>query len=222
MDQRYLEQLILYIHLNPVAAGVVEDPSDYPWSGHLELMGSRNGGPVDVDETLLNFGKRRATARKAYSKRLAASLGAEWTLEDPGELPWWRRMGKGTDDMEPRKGCRSRRSAVARCRGWEPTRVKIRAMAERRDRHPFPAPFRHPFGTLSAPFRHPFGTLSAPFRHPFGTLSGTLSAPFHELIALPVLQQHREIAIPVTNLARRCVAGLQLLDFLIESLYVLT
>ncbi|NOZ78108.1 MAG: transposase [Acidobacteria bacterium] len=103
MDQRYLERLILYIHLNPVAAGLVEDPSDYPWSGHLELMGKRRHRLVDIDEALLSFGTRRAMARRAYSERLAASQGAEWTLGDPGELPWWRRRGKEEDEIEPRE-----------------------------------------------------------------------------------------------------------------------
>jgi len=103
MDQRYLEQLILYIHLNPVAAGLVEDPADYGWSGHLELMGEGQLGLVDVDESLLNFGKRRAVARRVYTERMAASKGAEWTLGEPGELPWWRRMTGKDEEMEARE-----------------------------------------------------------------------------------------------------------------------
>ena len=40
-DQRYLQQLIAYIHLNPVTAKkVVTDPARYRWSGHGELLGS--------------------------------------------------------------------------------------------------------------------------------------------------------------------------------------
>jgi len=37
-DQRYFDQLMVYIHLNPVKAGVVEDPARYRWSGHRELI----------------------------------------------------------------------------------------------------------------------------------------------------------------------------------------
>ena len=33
-DQDYLEQLFAYVHLNPVTAGIVEDPSDYKNCGH--------------------------------------------------------------------------------------------------------------------------------------------------------------------------------------------
>lgn len=42
-DERYLGQLIAYIHLNPVTAGLVRDPSDYPLSGHRELLGKGKG-----------------------------------------------------------------------------------------------------------------------------------------------------------------------------------
>lgn len=38
-DQRYLDQLLIYIHLNPVQAGLVDDPAKYRWSGHRELLG---------------------------------------------------------------------------------------------------------------------------------------------------------------------------------------
>ena len=36
--QRYLDELILYIHLNPVRAGLVSDPLQYTFCGHRELM----------------------------------------------------------------------------------------------------------------------------------------------------------------------------------------
>ena len=35
-DQVYFDQLLAYIHLNPVRAGIVEDPAQYRWSGHRE------------------------------------------------------------------------------------------------------------------------------------------------------------------------------------------
>ena len=103
LDQRYLEQLILYIHLNPVAAGLVEEPSDYSWSGHLELLGKKKAGLVDVDDSLLSFAKRRATARKAYSNRLTAAMASDWVLGEPGELPWWRRRMEKDEEMEFRE-----------------------------------------------------------------------------------------------------------------------
>jgi putative transposase len=38
-EQRYLDQLMAYIHLNPVVAGLCRDPAEYCWSGHLEVLG---------------------------------------------------------------------------------------------------------------------------------------------------------------------------------------
>ena len=35
----YLEELTRYIHLNPVRAGIVKEPEDYPWSGHRAYLG---------------------------------------------------------------------------------------------------------------------------------------------------------------------------------------
>jgi len=35
-DERYLGQLFAFIHLNPVTAGMVIDPSQYEWSGHAK------------------------------------------------------------------------------------------------------------------------------------------------------------------------------------------
>ncbi len=35
----YLLQLIRYVHLNPVRAGLVRDAADYPWSGHRTYLG---------------------------------------------------------------------------------------------------------------------------------------------------------------------------------------
>jgi len=42
-QDRYLLELVRYIHLNPLRAGLVEDMKsldNYPWTGHRDLMGS--------------------------------------------------------------------------------------------------------------------------------------------------------------------------------------
>ena len=38
-DATYLKELIRYIHLNPVRAGMVTDPRDYLWSSHNAYIG---------------------------------------------------------------------------------------------------------------------------------------------------------------------------------------
>jgi REP element-mobilizing transposase RayT len=89
-DARYLEQLIAYIHLNPVTAKVASDPARYRWSGHRELLGRVAEPLVDVNEALVLFGRRRSAARRAYVRMLRGERRAEWIGERPDRLPWWR------------------------------------------------------------------------------------------------------------------------------------
>ena len=76
-NQRYFEQLIFYIHLNPVRAGLVEDPIGYVFCGHRELLGKVNDPLLDVDDALLSFGSTTKSARRSYLKRLNAALAEE-------------------------------------------------------------------------------------------------------------------------------------------------
>ena len=89
-DQRYFDQLLVYIHLNPMVAGLVSDPYEYRWSGHREIVGRTKAPIVDVDEVLQLFGRTRRSARAAYVRALKGAVSQEWIGEDPGKLPWWR------------------------------------------------------------------------------------------------------------------------------------
>ena len=89
-DAHYLEQIIAYIHLNPVMAKVVRDPARYRWSGHREMLGRVAEPLVDVNEALVLFGRQRPAARRAYVRMLRGERRAEWIGERPGRLPWWR------------------------------------------------------------------------------------------------------------------------------------
>jgi REP element-mobilizing transposase RayT len=90
-EAEYLRQLIIYVHLNPVRAGLAEDPARYPWCGHLEMIGRRKQTLLDVDDALLVFGQTRRSARREYLAALRAALaqgGHEAVLLD---APWWSR-----------------------------------------------------------------------------------------------------------------------------------
>ncbi len=96
-EERYLYQLIAYIHLNPVAAGIVDEPAAYRWSGHTELL-RRSASPlVDADVTLALFGAQRSSARRAYVRMLRGERASPWLGEGPGRLPWWSRQGSDED-----------------------------------------------------------------------------------------------------------------------------
>jgi len=89
-DQRYLDGLLAYIHLNPVSAGMVDDPAEHRWCGHREIVGRTRQSITDVDEVLMLFGKTRRSARQAYVQAIKGTIGEPWVGEGPGKLPWWR------------------------------------------------------------------------------------------------------------------------------------
>jgi len=62
----YLLELVRYIHLNPVRAGLVQDPSDYPWSGHRAYLGQETLPWLTTEWVLGQFARRRDAARRRY------------------------------------------------------------------------------------------------------------------------------------------------------------
>ena len=89
-DERYLGQLIAYIHLNPVAAGLVIDPADHGASGHRELLGRSPAHLVDVAAALGLFAGTRCDARRVYLATLRGIQEERLPSEAPGRLPWWQ------------------------------------------------------------------------------------------------------------------------------------
>ena len=68
-EEPYFVKLVVYIHLNPFRAGLVESLQaldGYPWSGHLALIGSKTYDWQDTDYALGYFGKKAGSSRKAY------------------------------------------------------------------------------------------------------------------------------------------------------------
>ncbi len=65
----YLLELSRYVVLNPVRAGMVKRPAQWPWSSYRAMVG-RDTTPawLTADGLLAEFAKRRATARKRYTE----------------------------------------------------------------------------------------------------------------------------------------------------------
>ena len=77
-EEVYLRELVRYIHLNPLRAGIVStlrELNKYPYCGHSALMGSKRRPWQDIDYVLRYFGKTSHNARKAYSSYVEAGLG---------------------------------------------------------------------------------------------------------------------------------------------------
>jgi REP element-mobilizing transposase RayT len=77
----YLLQLVRYIHLNPLRAGLVAHPADYEWSSHGAYLRSEVSGLVDTRSVLVQFSKRKAEAVGAYRAFMSENLG-QGTQED--------------------------------------------------------------------------------------------------------------------------------------------
>jgi putative transposase len=68
-EDLYLLELVRYIHLNPLRAGVVKTLPQldrYPYCGHRALMGYGANEWQDVEKVLRLFGKRASSSRKRY------------------------------------------------------------------------------------------------------------------------------------------------------------
>ena len=73
-EETYLMELIRYIHLNPLRAGLVKTMDEldrYPWSGHAVLMGKRKMQGQLLDEVLYRFGRKIVKARNNYREFVA-------------------------------------------------------------------------------------------------------------------------------------------------------
>jgi hypothetical protein len=64
----YLLELTRYIHLNPVRAGLVKEPEEYPWSGHRAYLGVEVIPWLTTDWVLSQFSERESSARRAYRR----------------------------------------------------------------------------------------------------------------------------------------------------------
>ncbi|MDX9709055.1 MAG: transposase [Trichloromonas sp.] len=70
-EEAYLLELVRYIHLNPLRAGIVstiEQLDAYPWCGHASLMDGGELSGQTTDEVLSRFGKTIDNARRNYRR----------------------------------------------------------------------------------------------------------------------------------------------------------
>lgn len=88
-DEVYYLQLQPYVHLNPVSAGIVDDPAKYRWSGHAALIGKRSPELIDIVPALEPFGSSGNVARRAYMEQVRLVAEARWIKSGVRDLPWW-------------------------------------------------------------------------------------------------------------------------------------
>jgi len=78
-EDLYLKELVRYIHLNPLRAGIVGELkglATYPYCGHSALMGKTEHGFQDVDYILNLFGGKVPEARRRYLEFVKRGVAA--------------------------------------------------------------------------------------------------------------------------------------------------
>lgn len=71
----YLMELIRYLHLNPVRAGIVKEPGRYRWSSDEAYVRGKSTGGIAVEEGLKLWGSQRGAAVKSYQRFVRDGLG---------------------------------------------------------------------------------------------------------------------------------------------------
>jgi REP element-mobilizing transposase RayT len=86
----YFRQVVCYVHLNPVVAGIVEDPADFRYSGHRELLGFCKPLVIDRRTTLDAFcPSDEEDLIEAYLEWIRSVAESKWATTEIKELPWW-------------------------------------------------------------------------------------------------------------------------------------
>lgn len=82
--EAYLLEVVRYIHLNPVQAGMARRPDDYPWTSHHAYLGTRPEPWVTTDITLRRFAATRYRAIAAYEDFVRRAVGdaSAWSPAD--------------------------------------------------------------------------------------------------------------------------------------------
>ena len=74
--ERYLLACMAYIDLNPVRAGMVAEPGDYPWSSHAHYVGLRNDRLVTPHPLYWELGNTPFARDAAYAELVRSGISA--------------------------------------------------------------------------------------------------------------------------------------------------
>jgi REP element-mobilizing transposase RayT len=77
-EESYWHVLSLYIHLNPLRAGIIEELSKYKWSSYHDYVKTRKVHKwVNSEAVLDSFGRNKQDSRKEYRKLIREISGKE-------------------------------------------------------------------------------------------------------------------------------------------------
>jgi len=79
-SERYLLTCMAYIDLNPVRAGMVSDPAQYPWSSYRHLTGLRVDKLLTPHALFWGLGNTPFAREAAYAEMVGAGMGNDQQL----------------------------------------------------------------------------------------------------------------------------------------------
>ena len=120
-SERALLTMAAYIDLNPVRAGIVEDPKDYPWSGYAEAVAgektARKGLRTILERTSYGVNRRVTWRRTAPRYRmLLYGQGEERDVDAKTGRGRRHGMARAEVERELERGGQLSVSEVLRCR----------------------------------------------------------------------------------------------------------
>lgn len=81
--ETYFLEVVRYIHLNPVRAGLVDNVTEYPWSSYLKYLAAGSDIPiVETTEALAMFSLQFSHQKTLFAEFTTAGLGVNF---DPGQ-----------------------------------------------------------------------------------------------------------------------------------------
>jgi len=114
--ERYLLACMVYFDLNPVRAGLVGDPGDYPWSSHQHYVGRRSDRLITPHPLYWDLGNTPFARDAAYADLVRAGLPApqEHALTDSALRGWALGEKDYVADLQQRTARRLSKTRVGR------------------------------------------------------------------------------------------------------------
>jgi putative transposase len=120
--ERYLLACMAYIDLNPVRAGLVAEPGEYPWSSYAHYVGRRHDKLVSPHPLYWELGNTPFSREAAYAELVRTGISAEQqrALTDSALRGWALGEPDYVADLQKRTQRR-----VSKGRAGRPTAVRL-------------------------------------------------------------------------------------------------
>jgi putative transposase len=114
--ERYLLACMVYIDLNPVRAGMVRDPADYPWSSHGHYVGRRSDRLLTPHPLYWELGNTPFAREAAYAELVRAGVSDQQqsALTDSALRGWALGEPDYVADLQRRTARRVSKTRVGR------------------------------------------------------------------------------------------------------------